>query len=83
VRSRTRYSGRIKSSGRGCKSGRRIVLKRNGKSIRRSATRGNGTFSIRRTRSTARKSRVYVVVTQRTKGAVTCAARSSKRLKRG
>ncbi len=83
VKSRTRYSGRVKSSGRGCKSGRRIVLKRNGKSIRRSATRGDGTFSIRRTRSTAGKSRVYVVVTERTKGAVTCTARSSKRLRRG
>lgn len=83
VKSRTRYAGRIRSSGRGCQAGRRIVLKRNGRSIRRSATRGDGTFSIRRTRSTAGKKRVYVVVTQRTKGATTCSARSSKRLRRG
>ncbi|MDQ3631806.1 MAG: hypothetical protein M3417_11175 [Actinomycetota bacterium] len=83
VKSRTRYTGRIRSSGRGCKSGRRVVLKRNGRSIRSSATRGDGTFSIRRTRSTAGKRGVYAVVTLRTKRPTTCTARKSKTLRRG
>ena len=85
VRSRTKYSGRIRSSGRGCKSGRRIVLKRHGRSIRRGVTRGDGTFSIKRTKGTRGKRGrgVYVVVTQRVTSTTICTARGSKKLKRG
>lgn len=85
IRSRTRYSGRIRSSGRGCKSGRRIVLKRNGRSIRRGTTRGDGTFTIKRTKGTRGKRGrgVYVVVTQRVTSTTICTARGSKKLKRG
>ena len=85
IRSRTRYSGRIRSSGRGCKSGRRIVLKRNGRSIRRGSTRGDGTFSIKRTKGTRGKRGrgVYVVVTQRVTSTTICTARGSKKLRRG
>jgi len=85
IRSRTRYSGRIRSSGRGCKSGRRIVLKRNGRSIRRGSTRGDGTFSIKRTKGTKGKRGrgVYIVVTERTTSTTICTARGSKKLKRG
>jgi hypothetical protein len=83
VRSRTKYSGRIRSSGRGCKSGRRIFLKRSGRTIRRGSTRGDGTFTIKRTKSTKGKRGVYVVVSERTTSTTICTARGSKKLKRG
>ncbi len=83
VKSRTRYSGRITSSGRGCKSGRRIALKRNGRTIRNGFTKGDGTFTLARTKGTRGKRGIYVVVTERSSKSVTCTARSSKKLKRG
>lgn len=83
VKSKTRYSGRITSSGKGCKSGRRIALKRSGKTIRNGFTKGDGTFSITRAKSQRGKSGIYVVVTERTTSALTCTARSSKKLKKG
>lgn len=83
VRSRTRYSGRIRSSGRGCKSGRRIALKRNGRTIRSGFTRGDGTFTLARSKGTRGKKGVYAVVTQRVTSTTICTARGSKKLKRG
>lgn len=83
VKSRTRYSGRIRSSGRGCKSGRRIALKRSGRTIRNGFTKGDGTFSIARSKGTRGKRGVYVVVTQRVTSTTICTARGSKKLKRG
>lgn len=83
VRSRTRYSGRLSSAGKGCKSGRRISLKRSGKTVRSGYTKGDGTFTIARSSGLRGKGGVYVVVTERSSAARTCTARGSKKLKRG
>lgn len=83
VRSRTRYSGRVSSSGPGCKSRRRVVLKRNGKSIRSTSTRSNGTFSLARSKGTRGKKGVYAVVTQKSTSTTICTSKASKKLRRG
>lgn len=61
-RSGKRLKGRLKSSGRGCRSGRRVVIKRSGKTIRAVSTRGDGTFQIALPKKTGK---VYLFSTER------------------
>ncbi len=83
IKSRTRYSGRVSSSGAGCKSGRRVSLKRSGKTIRKTFTKGNGTYTLARSKGTRGKKGVYAVVSQRSTSTKVCTARGSKKLRRG
>jgi len=83
IKSRTRYSGRVSSSGAGCTSGRRVSLKRSGKTIRKTTTKSNGTFTLARSKSTRGKKGVYAVVSERSTSTTGCSARASKKLKRG
>ncbi len=69
----TSYRGRLSSDRKGCKVGRRVVLRRVGKGARSygsAQTRGDGTFVINR--SERLRARVYAVASERSGSGVLC-----------
>lgn len=79
---RRKYSGRIRSQGRGCRSGRRIVLKRvvggRTRTVTSVFTKGDGTFALRRKRIPGR---VYAFVTERGGTQVFCRSAKSRTIR--
>lgn len=81
-RKRGTYRGKLGSTGRGCKSGRRVVLRRAGKGTKAFGTafsKGNGDWVIKRRRKLP--GRVYAVANERRKGAVLCRVGKSKTIR--
>jgi len=77
--SRVQFSGRLSSTGRGCKAGRRVVLRRSGKGTHRYAStlsRGDGTFVLKRKRRV--RGKLYAVVSERTNKTTRIQCRTGK-----
>jgi hypothetical protein len=76
---KTRLAGRIGSAHRGCRSKRRVTLKRGSTTIRSTLSRADGTFQFPRSGS-VRGRQVRATVAARAGATVACAAGSSKRV---
>jgi hypothetical protein len=81
--SRRKYSGRVTSAGRGCRSGRRVVIKRRlrggrSRTVTSVFTKGDGTFVLRRKRIPGR---VYAFVTERGGRTVFCSSGTSRAIR--